>query len=519
VAPRHTAITHPKIAGGALAHEHARLGAVDHLAQPRVGPRLHDDFESAAELGGVERVVERGGLVVEIQAPSVAPRPRSKRVIRPITPRRGSEHLGRGMVFAVLPAMRSTSLALLVSLSSLAIACGDADNDPSSSGGGGSSSTASGGTSAMGGGAAGGGGAGTGGSGAAGGSTPGPEGYQGFGAITEGHASCPNTPDEVHVTTLDDGGPGSLREALSAGCRRVVFDLGGTIVLGSDLNIPYSFITVDGATAPAPGITIEQPGSIGTTIEASNSIGPVSDIIITHLRMDGMAQDHLNAGDIWGLDGEANPVSRIVLDHLTGIAATDGVFDVWEQVSDVTLSYNLILDTVTALHLSTGDETLARERFSIHHNVFARNNERQIRIRHDNQLIDYVNNVIYGWGWMEAGAAGLDIHYDAGETNPSLNVIGNLFHHVAGTAGDGDDAIDFEQGPDVGNVYFADNVVPAGESDNVSSGDMLPIPAAAQVTIHAASELATAVVPHAGTHHPTTEEQALLDEIANDIAP
>ncbi len=405
------------------------------------------------------------------------------------------------------------------------LACGGVDNDakqtPASgsatgSGAGGGDTSTTGSTSATGGSNSGGGAVGGGDGG--GGTTQLPTEFEGFGAVTEGHDSCPNTPEEVRVTTLQDGGTGSLREALSAGCRRVVFDVAGTIVLTADLNIPYSYVTVDGATAPAPGITIEQPGAFGTTIEARNSIGPVSDIIITYLRMDGLAQIHLNEGDIWGMDGEAQRVSRIVLDHITGIAATDGVFDVWADVTDVTLSYNLVLDTITALHLSTGDITVSRERFSVHHNVFARNNERQIRIRHNNQLIDYVNNVIYGWGWVEAGAAGLDINYDAGEINPSLNVINNLFHHVASTNGNPGDAVRFDRGPDEGAVFFSGNIVPSGELDNVSSGAELNIPSEAQVSRVPASELATALVPVVGTHYPTSEEQALLQQIAADIS-
>ena len=66
-------------------------------------------------------------------------------------------------------------------------------------------------------------------------------------------------------------------------------------------------------------------------------------------------------------------------------------------------------------------------------------------------------------------------------------------------------------------MFFEDNRVPAGEAEGVSNGSKLPIPAAAQVTTHPASSLATTVVPLAGTHHPTAEEQALLTEIAQAI--
>jgi pectate lyase len=338
-------------------------------------------------------------------------------------------------------------------------------------------------------------------------------GYEGFGAVTRGHDDCPDTPAEVHVTSLDDDGAGTLREALGEGCRHVVFDVGGTIVLESDLNIRWSYVTVDGATAPEPGITIEQPGDIGTTIEARSSTGAAHDIVINNLRMDGQAGSHVNVGDIWGLDGESAPVYRVVIDHVTGIASTDGVFDFWEDVKDVTISWCLIVDTITALHLSSDDHSRTRERISIHHNVFARNNERQIRIRHASTDVDLVNNVVYGWGWFEGGGYGLGIQLDPGETNPSLNVIANVFHFVADLHGTEDGAVVFVRGADEGQVYFEGNVVPSVEGDLVSSGPRIDIPVHAAVTTLPAADLGTDVVPHVGTHHPTADEQALLAEI------
>jgi pectate lyase len=348
------------------------------------------------------------------------------------------------------------------------------------------------------------------------GATMPPQEYEGYGAVTMGAHSCERAPDVVHVTTLADSGPGSLREAVSAGCREIVFDVGGTIALESDLNVPHAYITIDGSSAPEPGITIVQSGTLGTTIEASGSLGPAHDIIIHHLRMDGMSRTHENEGDIWGLDGEAAEVYNVIIDHVTATASADGVFDIWENVHDVTISWNFITDTVTALHLSTGTSA-ARERISFHHNVFAGNNERQIRIRHANDDIDYRNNVVYGWGWFEGGAAGLHIAYDPGEINPSMNVVGNVFHFVSGLDGDEDDAILFERGPDEGNVYFADNIVPPGENDDVSTGAELAVPPSARVTLYEPGTLAQTVVPWTGTHYPTEDESARLQQIASEL--
>ena len=340
----------------------------------------------------------------------------------------------------------------------------------------------------------------------------------GFGAATKGATSSSTGFQTIRVTSLADDGPGSLRRALSRGKRYIRFDVGGTITLDRDLNIRFSYITIDGSTAPPPGITIVQPGNIGTTIEARRSTGPVHDVVIQSLRMNGLGGGSTtNVGDIWGLDGMDAPVHHIVLHRITGIAATDGVFDIYGAVHDVTLSWNLIMDTQGALHVSTTDITQRRERISVHHNVFAGNNERQIRVRHDSRMLDYVNNVVYGWGSHEAGGSGLHIAYDPGEINPSLNVVSNVFHFVTGPRALPDEAIKFERGPDVGSVFFKGNLVPTGESDNVSTGKRLAIPRVAQVAAFEATTLKDLVVPYVGTHYPTGTEIRLLAQIRSDL--
>src|SRR6476659_10998443 len=79
---------------------------------------------------------------------------------------------------------------------------------------------------------------------------------QGFGAGTPGGSGKP----VVHVVNLADSGAGSLRDAVSAGNRYVVFDVAGDIPLVSDVFVRGAFVTVDGSTAPAPGITLRTHG-------------------------------------------------------------------------------------------------------------------------------------------------------------------------------------------------------------------------------------------------------------------
>jgi hypothetical protein len=221
-------------------------------------------------------------------------------------------------------------------------------------------------------------------------------------------------------------------------------------------------------------------------IESSSSAS-AHDIIVHHLRHQGPGGHSDSIADMWGLDGEANPVYNVVLDHLTLSDSNDGTMDLYGDVRDVTISWNLIKDTTTALHLSHDDSL--RERISFHHNVFARNNERQIRMRHQNGVLDFVNNVVYGWGWEGCAARALD--FPAGSINdnewPKINVEKNRYHHVSGLpCGDSDDAVTRDV---TGRIYFDGNSFPAGETDAVSSSPRHPIAAGAEVTKYDASTL------------------------------
>ncbi|NCY02192.1 MAG: pectate lyase, partial [Planctomycetia bacterium] len=76
-------------------------------------------------------------------------------------------------------------------------------------------------------------------------------GAEGFGRFAAGGRGG----DVYHVTTLDDGGPGSLREAIRTKRadvpRTVVFDVAGTIRLKKQLRVEnVSRLTLAGQTAP-----------------------------------------------------------------------------------------------------------------------------------------------------------------------------------------------------------------------------------------------------------------------------
>jgi hypothetical protein len=344
-------------------------------------------------------------------------------------------------------------------------------------------------------------------------------GYEGFGTVTRGALDAPGGYTIYHVTSLADTNVnGTLRYALDGGSgekdsQYIVFDVGGTIIGTGGLRIHKSYITIDGSTAPNPGITIDLTSGDGFYVESGSSTGPLHDIIINNLRLIGPGAS--GGADLLALDAFTGTIYNVIIDHCTVDSAGDGAGDMVGNVSNVTRSWNLIMDTDIAMLMSVGAiEPTYRKDISIHHNVFGRSHERLPRLYSNNDNIDIVNNIVYGWGF----GGGIGLFYLDGSLNPSANVENNVLHmYDGGWDGhwnDPEKAIIFERGPDEGNVYFNNNIVPVGETSDVSNSPRLPIPSWAQVTMYNANTLNDTVVPFVGTQYPTQEEQDLLNNIS-----
>ncbi|MGA2248307.1 MAG: LamG-like jellyroll fold domain-containing protein, partial [Verrucomicrobiota bacterium] len=101
---------------------------------------------------------------------------------------------------------------------------------------------------------------------------PGAQGA-GEGAVGAGHAGVNST--VYHVISTSDSGPGTLRDAVGATNRTVVFDIGGLIDLQSPLVITNSYLTVAGQSSPGSGITVSGDMTVVTNAH---------DVIIRDLR-------------------------------------------------------------------------------------------------------------------------------------------------------------------------------------------------------------------------------------------
>ena len=362
-----------------------------------------------------------------------------------------------------------------------------------------------------------------------------PATYEGYGYASRGGEGG----DTYHVTTLADGGPGSLRAGIvnRAGARTIVFDVGGTITLTNGLAVNRPYLTIDGATAPATGITLtKEIDSVQFVISGTH------DIIVRHLRFQGLYLRGANAGNndtaFLAIDGDAKPdriARNIVVDHVTVQNATDSGLDIWGEVSDVTVSWCLIANSLHPSTVSFYPEPFQkRRRISMHHNVWARNGERNPQLRADVADFDYVNNIIYDWGYGVGGGYGVRIKNDVNEPKVNGNFVNNYFLAGAVTpawglvygtkpgpdADDGGPAKTPPQGTVVtnsamGRLWVAGNILPAANKDHYSTIPVPnPVPTNAQATTYSAFELRDRVVPRVGMKYRTTNEQAMLSEMA-----
>ncbi len=183
-------------------------------------------------------------------------------------------------------------------------------------------------------------------------------GYQGFGRYTTGGAGKP----VYRVTNRNNSGAGSLRDALSQGNRCVVFDVGGTITLSSNLLVRGANVTIDGLTAPSPGITLK-----GGTLVMQGSSG-AGNVVVRGIR-------HRSAPA--GADGiRVYNASNIVIDRVSVSGYGDGGIDVTERARNVTIQWSILGKGNSSSHNFANLIAYSATRITSHHNLYINGDDR-----------------------------------------------------------------------------------------------------------------------------------------------
>jgi pectate lyase len=234
-------------------------------------------------------------------------------------------------------------------------------------------------------------------------------GAEGFGANATGGRGG----TVYHVTNLNDSGAGSFRDAVSAGNRVVVFDVGGYIILKSAVSLS-SNLTIEGQTAPGGGIGL-MAGEV--------SLSGKSNIIIRNVRFRQGNEDPDTGKSAFNMGNG----SDIILDHCSF------EYGQWDSVDAVgttnfTVQNCIIADPIGqqfGAHVEVGPDTFYR-------NLWVNAHNRQPLAKSDTQ---YINNVIYDYqaAYTTANTGGVFSHDIVGNyfiTGPRTTSTGDTYYQV-----------------------------------------------------------------------------------------
>ena len=344
-------------------------------------------------------------------------------------------------------------------------------------------------------------------------------GAEGFGAMAVGGRGG----RVIEVTNLNDDGPGSLRAAVSArGPRIVVFRVGGTIELRSELVLTNPYITLAGQTAPGGGITLKTHSD--NPRSALTIKGGAHDVVIRYLRSrpgpsvkrdrpddDSHVKDALQILD----------ASRVIVDHCSFSWATDEVVSTFSSAHDVTIQWCIISEGllnrerygVDGKGLLLGGPKARR--ISAHHNLLVHNLGRNPMVKGQG-LMDVVNNVV-----LAPATIAMSVDGEYGMTN--VNLVGN---YVLAPNGDGMVHGMRVLGRKPVSLFVQDNIGPFSTKDGVSDDSFVkPVNNGRDqitqerhdtppITTHSPEEALRLVLEGAGCVRPTRDavDERILDD-------
>ncbi|NRB16739.1 MAG: right-handed parallel beta-helix repeat-containing protein, partial [Rhodobacteraceae bacterium] len=322
------------------------------------------------------------------------------------------------------------------------------------------------------------------------------DGAQGFGAEADGGRGG----EIVKVTSLADSGPGSLRWALEEldGPRIVVFEVSGQINLTDAIKVNGD-VTVAGQTSPE-GITV-----IGAKLRIVES-----DVIIRGMQFrpgDGEGDSPANRDGI-SIGNKNQTVENVIIDSNSFSWSIDELVTVLYGSQNITISNNILAEALrNSLH-PKGDHSMGlligdgSSNITIHGNLIAHNQFRNIMVEDDAKSIEFINNLVYNYG--DTGFKGHE--------GTTAHLIGNVY--IAG-----EDSVDraaillLEPHSDTG-YYLEDNVAEVdGPAISKISDSYLFTPS--NVNVLPSSEVFDQGLANAGARYPslTVTDERIIQSV------
>lgn len=221
----------------------------------------------------------------------------------------------------------------------------------------------------------------------------------------------------IVVTSLEDHGPGTLREACEQGGPRIiVFNVAGIIRLKTPLIIRAPYITIAGQSAPGDGVVV-----------AGESVWiDTHDVLIRHMRF-RRGETYVGRRDD-AIGG--NPVGNIMIDHVSASWGLDENMSMYRHMYNdstgsqekkygtvnITIQNSIFSEALDTWNHAFGS-TLGGENATFMRNLWANNAARNPSIGW-NGIFNFANNVVYNW-----------VHraIDGGDYQATYNIFNNYF--------------------------------------------------------------------------------------------
>ncbi|MEN0052850.1 MAG: polysaccharide lyase [Mucilaginibacter sp.] len=219
----------------------------------------------------------------------------------------------------------------------------------------------------------------------------------------------------IVVTSLEDSGPGTLRDALEqGGARIIVFNVAGIIKLKQHISIKAPYVTIEGQSAPGDGICI-----------AGESVWiDTHDVVIRFMRFRRGATDVTRRDDALG----GNPIGNVMIDHVSGSWGLDEVMSMYRHIYrnkgvdeklptvNISIQNSMFAEGLDTYNHAFGS-TIGGLNSTFMRNLWADNISRNPSIGMFGDF-GFFNNIVFNW-W--------DRSADGGDNRSFFNFINNYY--------------------------------------------------------------------------------------------